>query len=172
MPLAQLRLPAGADDIQERIAAVRAQLPGAIAQTLAQAAKETQAALQQAAPVGKIIEEATTSGAQSQQPRGLPGDGPGKLADSFQVQQVGDSQVDVLTTQPAKLKIIVEGRGPVYPKTKMALMWPGLTHPVKRAGPTTPNDFVSPVLASVPDRAVTEAAALFIDPVLATLGGE
>lgn len=78
-----------------------------------------------------------------------PGDADGPLADSFEssIEASGyGARLRVTTTQPTKLKYVVEGRGPVYPVKAKALYWAGLDHPVKSAGPSQPNDFVTPVL--------------------------
>jgi hypothetical protein len=89
-------------------------------------------------------------------PRGKSGSGgspigtdaPGALANSFRWERA-ENQVDVLCSQPNKLDIIVNGRGPVYPRNKKALFWEGLDHPVKFARATTPNDFVTPAIEAV-----------------------
>lgn len=83
-----------------------------------------------------------------------PGDAPGPLSESFsayaEIHANGNSAVaDVTTDQPLKFKFVTEGRGEVLPKTKKALFWKGLDHPVRRAGPAAANDFVSPVLDKV-----------------------
>ncbi len=78
------------------------------------------------------------------------GDAPGALAQSFHVvekHRPNVAAIEVQTKQPTKLKFVVKGRGVVKPKRKRALFWKGLAHPVKRAGPSKANDFVSPVLA-------------------------
>jgi len=38
---------------------------------------------------------------------------------------------------------VILGRGEVLPVNKEALYWPELAHPVKRAGPSRPNDFMA-----------------------------
>ncbi len=157
MPFAEMQVSSAIAELRARIATARGQLPQAVSQILQQAAATTRDALHDAAPVGKTDEG---------QSAGLPGDAPGRLAASFVVRPVNDLQVDIVCVQPLKLKIIVEGRKEVLPKVKMALMWPGLAHPVRRAGPTKANDFVTPVLATVPDQAVAQATATFLQTLL------
>ncbi len=100
--------------------------------------------LHDAAPIGRTIE--------ALHPQPVGDDAPGPLISSFYTTvQKSDTLVrgTVSTTQPQKLKFVVEGRGPVVPTTKKALYWEGAEHPVKRVGPVAPNDFVSPIVAEV-----------------------
>ena len=97
------------------------------------------------------------------------GDASGRLAESFVMEAESDemgAHVVVSTTQPQKLEWVRYGRGEVLPVVKKALFWPGLDHPVRRAGPSQPNDFVSPIVDSAAemlygllDEAVAEVAA-------------
>lgn len=83
-----------------------------------------------------------------------PGEAPGSLAASFHVvpkHRSDASAIEVQTTQPLKLRYVRHGRGVVLPIRKRALYWKGLPHPVRRAGPSKPNEFVDPVLAKVDD---------------------
>lgn len=88
------------------------------------------------------------------------GDADGPLADSFEatleVQGMG-ARLTITTTQPTKLKFVREGRGDVYPVKAKALYWQGLDHPVKHAGPSQANDFVTPIVV---DAAATAAQLL------------
>lgn len=137
----------GIDKIMARINKAQAELPR-IARDTAQRAGDTVAKqLSSAAPKGKF--------------NGLPpvGDGPGKLSNSFlaQAEQWGTgARMELKTTQGQKLEFVVKGRGVVLPKVKKALMWPGLPHPVRRAGPSKANDFVSPILTKRDDVVKTE----------------
>lgn len=135
----------GLDALRERLAAARAALPDLLQEAAVEAGEWIVQNLHDAAPVGP-------------NEGGPPpeGDGPGRLADSFYVQEESSAYspggaITVRTTQPTKLKFVTEGRGEVLPKVKRALFWPGLTHPVRRAGPSEPNDFVEVELQSMPD---------------------
>ena len=137
----------GLDTVRARITALQAALPEAVMTGMQQIGTEAVSALSAASPVGN-------SGADDTPPAG---DAPGALRDSFQSTLAGDgshANLTVFTTQPQKLSWVVNGRGPVYPVNKKALWWPGLPHPVKYAGPSTPNDFVSPVIDQAPDFAI------------------
>ena len=95
-----------------------------------------------------------------------PGDAEGHLADSFSVQDEpssGGAAISVRTSQPRKLGYVVDGRGVVLPVQKKALFWPALSHPVRRADPSQPNDFVNRALADLPQ------AEEFLDPVVTRL---
>jgi hypothetical protein len=100
--------------------------------------------------VGDTVKEQLSSSA----PKGRggpppPTDAPGPLSGSFAAhaeQQGAGAHMELKTSQGIKLKFVTEGRGVVLPRNKRALFWPGLTHPVKRAGPSNANDFVTPVL--------------------------
>ena len=67
----------------------------------------------------------------------------GTLQSSIRVEHEGDFKAKVF--QDGNLapyaKIILRGRGKVVPKTKKALFWPGLKHPVKSSGPVKANPF-------------------------------
>jgi len=78
-----------------------------------------------------------------------PTDASGPLSGSFSAkaeQQGAGAYMELKTSQGVKLKFVTGGRGVVLPVNKRALFWPGLAHPVRRAGPSKANDFVSPVL--------------------------
>ena len=64
----------------------------------------------------------------------------------------------------------VEGRGWIFPVSKRALMWEGLSHPVMSAAPSQANDFVTPIIDSVTDIVEAEVQAL-IDELGAILEG-
>jgi hypothetical protein len=135
----------GLQALRARIAEARAAVPELLQQAVEGAGSWTVQNLGAAAPVG------TQSGG------GPPpaGDAAGPLAESFYMQEeasqfANGARVSVRTRQPQKLEWIVQGRGEVRPVTKRALYWPGLAHPVKYAGPSKANDFVTPVLASMP----------------------
>jgi hypothetical protein len=126
----------GVESILARIQAAR----DAIMPTLEQGCNEL------GAEVVSQLSEAAPKGQYEGQPP--PGDGPGRLASSFEpFVEVGESEVilTIETSQPTKLKFVREGRGPVYPITKMALFWQGLDHPVRYASPSKANDFVTPI---------------------------
>ncbi|GAC1471381.1 MAG: hypothetical protein PVSMB5_19960 [Ktedonobacteraceae bacterium] len=135
----------GLDALRARIAEARAVLPELLQEAAAEAGLQIVEALSEAAPVGQGEEGSTPP----------LGDAPGRLNESFYVQAEESAYspggaVSVKTTQPTKLRFVVEGRGEVRPKYKRALYWPGLAHPVRRAGPAPANDFVTPVVESGP----------------------
>ena|SRR5579885_2322749 len=91
---------------------------------------------------------------------GPAGDSDGPLAESFAAEvavQGRGARLTITTTQPTKLKFVREGRGDVYPVRAKALYWQGLEHPVKHAGPSEANDFVTPIIV---DAAATAAQLL------------
>lgn len=112
----------------------RAELPGLMQQAAQEAGQVLVDDLSASAPVG------------ANEGPPPPGDGPGRLAESFFVRDESETSVAVCTTQPLKLQYVRYGRGEVLPVRKRALMWPGLDHPVRRAGPSQPNDFLTPVI--------------------------
>lgn len=67
----------------------------------------------------------------------------GKTKSSIQQRKVSDGVREIFT--PVKWGPALEGgRGEVLPVNKMALFWPGLPHPVKRAGPSKAYPFMKP----------------------------
>lgn len=83
------------------------------------------------------------------------GDRPGKLANSFTFEvskMSGGARVTVRTEQPTKLTYVTKGtgvyagRGPIRPKTKKALWWPGAPYPVRSVKGQRANNFVKPVI--------------------------
>lgn len=101
--------------------------------------------------IGDTVKGQLASAAPKGKSGGPPpaGDGPGHLSNSFsaKAEQNGiGARMTLVTSQPFKLKIITGGRRAVIPVTKKALMWPGLSHPVRRSGPVKANDFVTPVM--------------------------
>lgn len=120
-----------------------------------------------------VVEDLKTAAPQGKGESSPPGDAPGFLADSFFVQEESVSEestiISVQTTQPQKLEYVVKGRGEVRPKVKRALYWEGLSHPVRRAGPTKANDFVSPVVDNAPT--ADEGLQMAFDEVQAILEG-
>ncbi len=143
-----MRFTSNADGImalRQRLAQTRAQLQPLLARAVRDAGGWVAQNLSDAAPVGKAESGGTPP----------DGDAPGRLSESFYVVEEGSTEssaaVSVRTRQPTKLKFVVEGRGEVRPVNKKALYWPGLPHPVKRARPTTANDFVTPALAEAHD---------------------
>lgn len=164
MPFLTVRVQ-GVEEFRARISRVRADLPVALARSIQTSCAEMTAALTEAAPQGR-----GASGSESAQPSGLlEGDaaGPLKLSFESEVTTAGTSRVVgvVRTTQPRKLRLVREGRGVVTPREKRALMWEGLDHPVPRAGPAAPNDFVTPVVeaqsAAAIERIRTDLASVF-----------
>lgn len=132
----------GIDKIMSRIQKAQTELPRIARDTAQRAGDAVAKQLSSAAPKGKSS--------------GLPpiGDGPGKLSNSFSAQaelRGTGARMELKTIQGQKLEFVVKGRGVVLPKVKKALMWPGLPHPVKRAGPAKANDFVSPIMAKRDD---------------------
>lgn len=150
----------GLDALIMRFEDARATLPGLLQEAVQEAGHLLAEDLGAAAPVGPI--EGPAGGTPP------PGDGEGKLRDSFYVQDESETSVSVRTTQPQKLDYVVNGRGEVLPVVKKALMWPGLPHPVKRAGPSQANDFVTPVLDSFD---VAEALQPVVDEIAVIIEG-
>ena len=153
----------GLDLMRARIAEAKAALPGLLEQAVQDAGDWVAQNLSDAAPQG-------TSGGGAPP----PGDAPGRLSESFYVQTESSAfaegaAVSVRTRQPQKLKYVVEGRGVVLPVRKRALYWPGLAHPVRRAGPSQPNDFVTPTLDSAPG--AQEALSVVVEELAAILEG-
>lgn len=161
-----MKLISNTDDImalRQRLANTRAQLQPLLRQAVQDAGQWVAQNLSDAAPVGKAESGGTP----------IDGDAPGRLNESFYVQDEGSTEssasVTVRTRQPVKLKFVVEGRGEVRPVNKKALYWPGLPHPVKRAGPAAANDFVTPVLAEAPT--AEEALGVVVDQLAVILEG-
>ena len=146
----------GLDDLRRRVADARAMLPDQLQQAVKDAGDFVAQNLRDAAPVGQ--------GEEGSPPPA--GDQPGRLADSFYAQEetskfTDGAAITVRTRQPLKLQYVVKGRGEVVPVAKRALYWKGLAYPVRRSGPSTPNDFVSEALTEVPDAA--EALGVVIE---------
>lgn len=145
--------------MQARIAAIRAEITPTMLEAGTEIGDYVASELGSAAPVGKN---------EGPPP---PGDGPGRLSESFSSEVAGGEgvvTVTVTTSQPTKLGYVVNGRGWVYPVNKQALMWPGLDHPVRSAQPTQPNDFVSPVIETAGEIADEFMQETF-DALLATM---
>jgi hypothetical protein len=152
----------GLELLRERIAEARAALPDLLQQVVYGAGTWVAEELSAAAPVGK-------DGGPPP-----PGDAPGRLNESFYVQAEASKFADgaaisVRTRQPQKLSYVVNGRGEVLPVRKQALYWPSLAHPVRRAQPSQPNDFVTPALANAPD--AQEVLTPVVDELILILGG-
>jgi hypothetical protein len=130
-------------DLRASLMNARAFLPTLLHEAATETGTLVAEELKVAAPVGK---------GESSSP---PGDAEGRLADSFFVQDeivnAESATVAVKTNQPIKLKFVVKGRGTVLPVNKHALYWKELGYPVRRAGPSKANDFVTPVLDAAPD---------------------
>lgn len=145
MPRLTIRVE-GLQDVRARLQSMRARLPEVVLGAAQQISNDTAVALSEAAPTGQ-------GGGGT--PPGTDAEGP--LKESFVVETDGDASaftVAVLTTQPTKLRYVREGRGQVLPlRPAFALMWNGLDHPVARAGPSTANDFATPVLQAALDGA-------------------
>lgn len=127
----------GLDLLRAKLVECQQLVPAAVDEALGELGIEIITELAAAAPVGA---------GEGPPP---PGDAEGHLADSFvsDVSTQGrSSTLEITTTQPTKLRYVVEGRGEVLPVRAKALYWAGLDHPVKRAGPSEPNDFVTPVI--------------------------
>jgi hypothetical protein len=141
MPLLRMTATGGTAGLRLRLEQVRSSLMPAINGAVQQIGDDVARQLAQAAPVG------ASSGGEGTP---IAGDAPGKLKESFVADyEPGEASAStsVATTQPNKLRFVRDGRGPVYPVRKRALMWNGLPHPVRSAKATQPNDFVTPVLA-------------------------
>lgn len=150
----------GVDVLRTKLAEARAALPGLLQQAVQDAGAWVSQNLSDAAPVGKDA--------------GPPGDAPGRLNESFYVQDEASKFADgaacsVRTRQPVKLQYVVKGRGVVLPVQKQALYWPSLAHPVRRAGPAPANDFVTPALALAPS--AEEALSVVVEELAFILEG-
>ncbi len=161
----------GIDVLRARVADARAALGPLLQQTARDAGDWVAQNLSDAAPVGKAADVGTPPGS----------DAPGRLSESFFVQDEGASEtsaaITVRTKQPTKLKFVVYGTG-VYgpvgqrirPTTAKALFWPGADHPVKSVAGMKPNDFVTPALQDMPT--ADEALGMVVDELAAILEGE
>src|SRR5690242_2174454 len=116
----------GLDAFRERLAYARSQLPDLTKKAVHDAGDWVVQNLQDAAPVG------ATEGSPP------PGDAPGRLSESFYVQDEGPASITVRTGQPQKLEYVTQGTGifgprgePIRPITKKALYWEGADHPVQ-----------------------------------------
>lgn len=67
----------------------------------------------------------------------------GQLKSSIRVEDISPLEARVFQDEHVAkyAKWVLGGRGPVFPKKKKALFWPGLAHPVPRAGPAPANPF-------------------------------
>jgi len=67
----------------------------------------------------------------------------GQLKSSIRVEDISPLEARVFQDENVAryAKWVLGGRPAVYPKKKKALWWPGLKHPVKRAGPAPKNPF-------------------------------
>lgn len=140
----------GLDAKRAQLAEARAVLSGMLQQAVHEAGDWVKQNLSDNAPVG----------AQEGQPP--QGDGPGRLSESFYVQDEGSAfnpgaAITVRTTQPQKLEYVSQGTGiygprgqRIYPTTKRALYWPGADHPVRSVAGQQPNDFVEAALSDRP----------------------
>jgi len=138
--------------LQQKIAAKQEALITSIPRAMQQISDDAISVLQVATPVG------------SSDGSGIPpgSDAPGRLRDSYQSDITSsdtEASLVIRTTQPTKLGYVVNGRGWVYPVSKKALFWQGLPHPVKSARPSQPNDFITPELPAIIDRAVLRIEA-------------
>lgn len=140
--------------LRTQIALAKAGIVDALAQGLLTGGNQVARNLSLAAPIGKGEEGPP-----------IPGDAPGRLLTSFCAVPTSQLTVEVRTSQPNKLALVVKGRKEVVPVTKRALMWPGLPHPVMRSRAVAPNDFVSPVL----DSAEADIKEMVLAPVEALL---
>jgi hypothetical protein len=138
------------DDMRVRLAMARAALPSLLNTAVHDAGDWVAQNLKDASPVG------ANEGDPPQ------GDGPGRLAASYVVQDEpppseAGAAISVRTTQPTKLSFVRYGTGiygprgqRIRPTTKKALMWPGAAHPVRSVAGQHPNDFVTPILDDAP----------------------
>jgi hypothetical protein len=161
----------GLDALRAKVAEARAALPGLLADATREAGQWVAQNLSDAAPVGQ--------GESGSAPPG--GDAPGKLAESFFVQEESSSfsegaAVSVRTRQPVKLSYVTQGTGiygptgqRIYPVSKQALYWKGADHPVRSIAGMPANDFVTPALAEMPD--AQEALGAVIEELQAILEG-
>lgn len=67
----------------------------------------------------------------------------GQLKSSIRVEDISPLEARVFQDEHVAkyAKWVLGGRPAVYPKRKKALFWPGLKHPVKKAGPAKANPF-------------------------------
>jgi hypothetical protein len=160
----------GLDNLRAKVQEAKAALPGLLAQAVQDAGVWVEQNLSDAAPVGQGESGGTP----------LPGDTPGKLAESFYVQQessafANGAKITVRTRQPLKLSYVVNGtgiyagKGRIYPTTKQALYWPGADHPVRSIAGMPANDFVTPALADMPD--ANEVLGAVVEELQAILEG-
>ncbi|MBF6588936.1 MAG: hypothetical protein IVW57_00210 [Ktedonobacterales bacterium] len=154
MPLLSMMQGDGLGTLRLRLTLLRDTLPQAVADTIERIGPEVASMLSDAAPAGK-----SAAGGESMP---MEGDAPGRLQESFTstfTASASGATTTVSTTQPNKLALVRSGHRAVFPVRKRALMWPGLAHPVRRAGPVAPNDFVTPVLADAAVQAFAELGA-------------
>jgi len=152
----------GTEFLRARIEEAKLLLPGLLVDSAQLAGDGVASALGDAAPHGKGSGDSP------------PGDAPGALSESFhcETEAQGDgAMATVSTTQPAKLRYVVEGRGWVYPVNKRALYWDGLPHPVPYAKPSQANDFISPVINDQVNEIVEPEVNAIIDNLSAILEG-
>ena len=157
--MALIEITTNLDEIIALIEEARAAVVPLLTEALVSGGEEMLQELSNAAPKG--------TGEDSIPPAG---DASGRLADSFEMDEESDvssAHITIRTTQPQKLDWVVNGRGEVLPVTKKALYWKGLAHPVRRAGPSQPNDFVTPVV----DAGVERITELF-DEALAEIAAQ
>lgn len=141
----------GLQELIERLESAKAAVKPAVQDALRQEGERMVDNLQSACPVG------INAGPPP------PGDAPGRLTDSIHLTENPgsiNSSVEIRTNQPVKMKFVREGRGVVLPKVKKALYWKGLDHPVRRAGPSKANDFVSPITSNPSDAKTVLAPAI------------
>lgn len=162
MPFLSIRSTGGTDALRTRVLLASAIIGPTIAAGVSQAGQMVADALAAAAPRGQEGGDSLPLG----------GDTSGPLSLSFESQVTAAAadyaSVQVVCSQPTKLRFVVEGRGPVSPVTKRALMWRALDHPVMSAKATEPNDFVTPAVAL----GETAGLALLEAAVATELGGQ
>lgn len=154
----------GVNTLRIKLQMAHAAIGPAVATAIINSGEHVAQALATAAPRG-------SSDSGSSQPMG--DDEPGRLAESFLNQALASgpdyAATQVITTQPNKLNLVRNGRGEVRPRTKKALMWNGLDHPVRRSRAVAPNDFVSPVLQEGADYARAQLEEVISTEVLSLL---
>jgi hypothetical protein len=155
----------GLDAFKERLALARAQLPDLMQKAVHDAGEWVAEELSNAAPVGAS--------------EGPPpsGDAPGRLSESFYVQDEGPESITVRTKQPQKLEYVTQGTGiygkyhtPIVPTTKKALFWPGAAHPVRSVAGQEANDFVTPIVTEEAPTA-EEVLGMVVDELIGILEG-
>lgn len=139
----------GIADLRARLMDAASMLPQLLEETVKEAGDDVVSSLGDDAPHGKGDGPPVGS------------DAPGPLAESFSasVESTDTSAtVTVSTSQPEKLKLVVEGTGiygprgtPIRPVKAKALYWDGADHPVRQVRGMRANDFVSPVLDDAKD---------------------